>query len=147
MERIVERVERDPGWRTLTDAARPVTERRSDAAIASAARQVADTIGAAAIMAFTLGGSTALRVARERPECPVLGLTTSLETARRLSLVWGVHAVVTPETHTMSETVSRAVRIARTEGFANAGQEVVVTAGVPFNQPGSTNALRVARVG
>ncbi len=146
MDRIIERVERDPGWRTQTDANRPPTERNSAAAIAVAARQVAQTTGAAAIAAFTLGGSTALRVARERPECPVLGLTTSLTTARRLAVVWGVHAVVTPETHTMTETVSRAVRLARSEGFATTGQEVVVTAGVPFNQPGTTNALRVATV-
>ena len=59
-------------------------------------------------------------------------------------MVWGVHAVVTAELHTMTETVTRATRIARTEGFARHGEEVVVTAGVPFNQPGTTNALRVA---
>ena len=73
----------------------------------------------------------------------MLALTTSLSTARRLAVVWGVHAVVAAETHTMTETVTRAVRIARTEGFAAPGQEIVVTAGVPFNQPGTTNALRV----
>ena len=146
MDRIVARVEQDSGWRALTDAARRPPERNSAAAIATASRQVADTIGAAAIAAFTLGGSTALRVARERPDCAVLGLTTSLATARRLAVVWGVHAVVTPETHTMTETVTRAVRLARSEGFATTGQEVVVTAGVPFNQVGTTNALRVAMV-
>ncbi len=146
MDRIVERVERDPGWRQLTTQSRPPPERRSDAAIATASRQVADTIGAAVIAAFTLGGSTALRVARERPDCPVLGLTTSLQTARRMAVVWGVHAVVVPENTTMTETVARASRLARTEGFAAAGQEVVVTAGVPFNQAGTTNALRVATV-
>ena len=146
MDRIVDRVERDPGWRSMTDANRPAPERNSASAIAVASRQVSHTIGAAAIAAFTLGGSTALRVARERPECPVLGLTTSLATARRLAVVWGVHAVVTAETHTMTETVTRAVRLARSEGFATTGQEVVVTAGVPFNQPGTTNALRVAMV-
>ena len=146
MDRIVERVERDPGWRAITDASRPGPERNSASAIAAAAQQVANTIGAAAIAAYTLGGSTALRVARERPECPVLALTTSLATARRLAVVWGVHAVMAAETHSMTETVSRAVRIARTEGFAEAGQEIVVTAGVPFNQPGTTNALRVAQV-
>ncbi len=146
MDRIVERVERDPGWRSITDTSRPAPERSSASAIASASRQVAHTIGAAAIAAYTLGGSTALRVARERPDCPVLGLTTSLTTARRLAVVWGVHAVVSPETHTMTDTVNRAVRIARTEGFATVGQEIVVTAGVPFNQPGTTNALRVAQI-
>ncbi len=145
MDRIVERVERDPGWRALMDSSRPVPEHTAAAAIAAASRQVAQTVGAAAIAAFTLGGSTALRVARERPDCPVLGLTTSLQTARRLAVVSGVHAVVTGELHTMTETVARAARIARAEGFAQPGDEVVVTAGVPFNQPGTTNALRVTQ--
>ena len=146
MDRIVERVERDPGWRRTIEATRPAPERSSPSAIAAASRQIAGTIGAAAIAAFTAGGSTALRLARERPEVPVLGLTTNLATARRLAVVWGVHAVETPELHTMTEAVNRATRIARTEGFAQPGEEIVVTAGVPFNQPGTTNAIRVATV-
>jgi pyruvate kinase len=77
----------------------------------------------------------------------VLGLTTSQTTARRLAVVWGVHAVLTTtETHTMTETVTRATRTARNEGFAVHGDTVVVAAGVPFGQPGTTNALRVAEV-
>ncbi len=146
MDRIVERVERDPGWRAGIDAGRPEPERSSASAICAASRQVAHTIGAAAIAAFTLGGSTALRMARERPDAPVLGLTTSLSTARRLAVVWGVHAVQTPVTHSMTETVSVACSLARAEGFAAPGQEVVVVAGIPFNQPGTTNALRVEAV-
>ena len=146
MDRIVERTERDPGWRESIETRRPAPERNSASALAAASAQVADTIGAAAIAAFTLGGSTALRTARERPAVPVLGVTSNLATARRLAVVWGVHAVVTPETHSMTETVTRALRIARSEGFASPGQEVVVTAGVPFNQAGTTNALRVATV-
>ena len=144
MDRIIERVERDPGWRSTIEASRPPPERASTSAIAAASRQIAHTIGAAAIAAFTEGGSTALRIARERPDAPVLGLTSNLATARRLAVVWGVHAVMTTEVHAMTEAVTRATRLARTEGFATPGQEVVVTAGVPFNQPGNTNALRVA---
>ena len=144
MDRIVERVERDPGWRSIIEASRPAPERASTSAIAAASRQIAHTIGAAAIAAFTEGGSTALCIARERPDAPVLGLTSNLATARRLAVVWGVHAVVTNEVHAMTEAVTRATRLARTEGFANPGEEVVITAGVPFNQPGNTNALRVA---
>ena len=146
MDRIVERVERDPGWRGRMNADRPAPEANSAAAIAVASAQIGQTIGAAAIAAFTEGGSTALRVAQQRPVTPILGLTSNLATARRLAVVWGVHAVVTPETNSMTETVTRALRIARVEGFAAPGQEVVVTAGVPFNQPGTTNALRVATV-
>jgi pyruvate kinase len=146
MDRIVERVERDPGWRSTIEAQRPPPQRASTSAIAAASRQIAHTIGAAAIAAFTEGGSTALRIARERPDVPVLGLTSNLATSRRLAVVWGVHAVQTAEVHSMTEGVARAARLTRTEGFAEPGQEVVVTAGVPFNQPGTTNALRVATV-
>jgi len=144
MDRIVERVERDPDWRHGLELSRPAPERLSASAIASASSHIAHTIGAACICAFTEGGTTALRIARERPDCPVLGLTSRLAIARRLAVVWGVHAVEVQELHSMSEAVARATRIARAEGFANHGEEVVVTAGIPFNQPGTTNALRVA---
>ena len=146
MDRIIARVEQDPLWRQISDTSRDAPERSSAGAIAAAARQVAETIDAKAIAAFTLGGSTALRVARERPECPILGVTGQLETARRLAVVWGVHAVQTSETHSMTETVDRATRLARQEGLAAAGDEIIVAAGIPFNQTGTTNALRVARV-
>jgi pyruvate kinase len=146
MDRIISRVERDADWRVAIDAKRPAPEKSSADAIAAAAVQVAHVIGAQAIVAFTKSGSTALRVARERPDCPVLGLTTSLEAARRLALVWGVHAAVTGEVHSMTEATASALHVARLEGFENKNDEVVVVAGVPFGQPGTTNALRVARV-
>ena len=146
MDRIVARVEQDPGWRAIIEANRPEPEHSSADAMAAAARQVAHTIGARAIAAYTMSGSTGLRVARERPEAPVLGITTEESTARRLAVAWGVHAVVTPVTHTMTETVARAVRIAQQEGFAVHDEEIVVVAGIPFGQAGTTNALRVARV-
>jgi pyruvate kinase len=144
MDRIIARVERDDDWRRGIDAKRPEPEKSSADAIAAAAVQIAHTIGALAIVAFTKSGSTALRVAREKPDCPVLGLTTSVETSRRLALVWGVHASLTSEVHSMTEAVESALRTARDEGFAKSGEEIVVVAGVPFGQPGTTNALRVA---
>ncbi|MBY0334661.1 MAG: pyruvate kinase [Acetobacteraceae bacterium] len=146
MDRIVARVEQDPGWRALTDAARPAPEPSSAGAIAAAARQVAHTITAEAIATFTSTGSTTLRVARERPDCPILGLTSSEATARRMAVIWGVHPLVVGEIHSMTEMVARGLRAAQQEGFAQSGDEVVVTAGVPFGMPGTTNALRVAAV-
>ncbi len=143
MDRIIARVERDADWRRGIDAKRPAPERSSADAIAAAAVQVAHTIGAQAIVALTESGSTALRVAREKPDCPVLGLTTTTHVARRLALVWGVHAAMAVQVHSMSEAVAQAVKITRLEGFAKKGEEIVVVAGVPFGQPGTTNALRV----
>ncbi len=107
---------------------------------------MAHTIRASAIAALTTSGATALRVARERPIEPVLGLTPDPDTARRLALVWGVHAVIAPDAHSMTEAVNRAQRLASSEGFAKSRQEIVVVAGVPFGQTGTTNALRVVQV-
>ena len=146
MDRIVARVEQDEDWRARMAASRPAVEPNSADAIAAAAVQVSTTIAAEAIVAYTSSGSTALRIARLRPDSPVLGLTTSLEAARRLALVWGVHAVVGSEVHSMTDAVSRATRVAQAEKFAESGREIIVAAGVPFGQTGSTNALRVARV-
>jgi pyruvate kinase len=146
MDRIVARVEQDSGWRAIVEASRPAPERSVSDAIAAAARQVAHTIGANAICAFTESGGTALRAARERPEAPIMSLSPTDRTARRLAVVWGVHPVVSAQTHSMTETVAKATRIAMAEGFATHGHTIVVMAGIPFGIPGSTNALRVAQV-
>ncbi|HVY17434.1 MAG TPA: pyruvate kinase [Rhodopila sp.] len=146
MDRIVARVEQDAGWRAMIDASHTAPENNAAAAIAAAAAQVGHTIGAKALVAFTASGSTALRMARERPEPPIIGLTPNQVTARQMAVVWGVHAVVSPDVHSMTEAVSRACRMALTEGFAAHGEEIVVTAGVPFGTAGTTNALRVAAV-
>ncbi|MFL5282039.1 MAG: pyruvate kinase [Rhodopila sp.] len=146
MDRIVARVEQDAGWRAMMDASHDDPERQAAAAIAAAAAQVGHTIGAKAIVAFTASGITALRVARERPEAPIIGLTPNRDTAQKMALVWGLHAVVTPDVHSLTEAVNRASRIALTEGFAAHGDAIVVTAGVPFAHSGTTNSLRVATV-
>ena len=147
MDRIVARVEQDPGWRGIIDTSRPEPEKFAADAIAAAARQIGHTLGAAAIVAYTASGSTAVRIARERPEAPVIGFTPHIQTARRMAVVWGVHAVVAPDAHSLSEAVMRAVRTAQLEGFAQPGDEIVVAAGVPFGHSGTTNTLRVAKVG
>jgi pyruvate kinase len=146
MDRIVARVEQDAVWRATIDASRVAPERNAGDAIAAAAAQVSHTIGAKAIVAFTALGGTALRVARERPDAPVIGLTPNIKTAQLMAVVWGVHAVIVPDVHSMTEAVTRAGRVALSEGFAEHGAEIVVTAGVPFGHSGTTNALRVATV-
>jgi pyruvate kinase len=146
MDRILSRVEQDSGWRQLTNAARPEPQKTSAGAISTAARQVAETIDAKTIATFSSTGSTTLRVARERPSSPILGLTANESTARRMAVVWGVHPVLSQEPNSMTDMVNKAVRAAASEGFAESGDEIVVTAGVPFGTPGTTNALRVATV-
>ena len=130
----------------IRDSKRPQPEKNSADAIAAAAVQVAHTINAKAIVALTESGSTALRVAREKPDCPVIGLTVNEAVSRRLAAVWGVHAVRAEAAHSMTQAVEHAQKIARVEGFASKGDEIVVVAGVPFGQAGTTNALRVAKL-
>ena len=146
MNRIIARTERDPLHRRLMAAQHPEPEATAADAISAAAAQVAHTLSAAAIVTYTTSGSTTLRAARERPDVPILCLTSSLATARRLALLWGTHCVETPDVSNFSEMVEKATRIAREEKFAEAGQRLVVTAGVPFGTPGSTNVLRIAWV-
>ncbi len=146
MDRIIKRVERDPFYRQMMDVNRPAPEANQPDAISAAAAQIAHTISAVAIVTYTTSGSTTIRAARERPVVPILGLTSRIETARRLCLVWGVHAVQTADVRTFSTMVEKASRIAAQERFARHGQTIVITAGVPFGTPGGTNVLRIATV-
>ncbi len=146
MDRIITRVERDGGWRLLTDAGCPVAETSISGAIAAAAGQVARAISAPAIVAFTASGSTALRIARQRPLPPIMGIVPEADVARRLCLVWGVHAVVSADTRSMGDAVTRAAKLAREEGFAKHGDAIVVAGGIPFGTAGTTNSLRVTTV-
>ncbi len=147
MNRIIERVERDPSYRAIMDAVHPNPEATASDAITAAAAQVANTIRAAAIVTFTTSGSTSLRAARERPVAPILCLTENVTTARRLAVAWGVHCVVTEDVREFNDMVDKACTVALDEEFADDGQRVVITAGVPFGTPGATNILRIAWVG
>ena len=146
MNRILDRVERDPTFRTIIDASRVMPEPTASDAITAAARQVAQTVSAAAIVTFTSHGSTTLRAARERPTVPILGLTGAPSTARRLALVWGVHSIMTPECEDLDEMLSHASTCAAEAGFAAPGSRLVITAGVPLRTPGATNLLRIVWV-
>jgi pyruvate kinase len=147
MDRIAEQVEKDPLHRGIIHSQRTDPEQTGADAIAAAARQIAETLDLAAIICWTFSGSTALRVARERPKPPVIAISPNLGTARRLSLVWGVHCVVAEDARDQDDMVNRACRLAFRDGFAKAGQRVIVVAGVPLGTPGATNMLRIAFVG
>src|SRR3984957_8746974 len=147
MNRIGEEVERDPTYRGVLNAQRAEPEPTVGDAIADAARQIAETLDLSAIICWTDSGSTALRVARERPKPPVVAITPNLITGRKLSVVWGVHCVVAEDAKDLDDMVSRAGSIAFRDGFARAGQRVIIVAGVPLGTPGTTNMVRIASVG
>ena len=146
MNRIIERVERAPNYRRMIDADELEPEATAADAISAAARQVARTLSAKAIVTFTTSGSTTLRAARERPEVPIIGLTPNVKTARRLSVVWGVHTVHSSDARDFQDMVTKASHFAVTDSFAQESDRIIITAGVPFGTPGATNVLRVTRV-
>ncbi|MBM3504060.1 MAG: pyruvate kinase [Alphaproteobacteria bacterium] len=146
MDRIIRQTERETVYHQLRAAWHPGTEATSADAISTAARQVAETLGATAIVTFTTTGSTALRTARQRPAVPVMVMTPRRGTARRLAVLWGAHCVREKNIDDFAEMVERASRAAAREGLAKPGERIVITAGVPFGTPGATNILRIALV-
>jgi len=147
MNDIAEETEKDPFYRKTMDANHGLLEATTADAISAAASQVASTVGATAVVTYTTSGSTALRAARERGETPVLALTPSLKTARRLAIAWGLHCVFTKDAENFSDMVEKACNTCFKEGFSRPGERIVIMAGVPFGTPGSTNILRIAWVG
>ena len=146
MDRIAIEVELDPNYKNIMHAQRTEPESTGADAISAAARQIAETLNLAAICCYTSSGATAMRAARERPQTPIIALSPVLPTARRLSLVWGLHCVAGPEPGTFEDMIHHACRVALREGFAQPHERIIVTAGVPLGKPGATNMLRVAFV-
>lgn len=147
MDKIAIQVEQDPNYQNIIHAQRTEPEATGADAISAAARQIAETLKLAAVVCYTTSGATGLRAARERPNSPLIVLSPVVNTARRLALAWGLHCVVSVDAASEDDMVDRACSISFTEGFAKPGQRVIVTAGVPFGTPGSTNMLRIAFVG
>ena len=144
MDNVASEVEQDPTYTQIIESSRIADRMTVADGIVAAAREIAETTDIKAICCFTQSGTTALLTARERPRVPVIALTPLVRTARRLALSWGTNCVITGEVDRFKMAVVSAVKAARSEGFAGAEDHIVVTAGVPFNVPGSTNILRVA---
>jgi pyruvate kinase len=145
MDRIGIEVEKDPSYDAMVHATRTPPQPTGADAIAAAVHKIADTVQAAkAIICYTATGSTALRVARERPGLPVMGLTPVLATGRKLSVVWGIHSVLTSDPENLTDMVRKACRIAFEEEFARPREAILITAGVPLGSPGTTNMVRIA---
>ena len=144
MNRIILRVEQDPIFWAQLETSHQDPEATAPDAITAAARQVAHTISAAAIVTYTTSGSTALRAARERPGVPILCLTEKPAAARRLAVAWGVQCVLTEDVQDFNDMVDKACAIAVQYDFARTAKSLVITAGVPFGTPGATNVLRIA---
>lgn len=146
MDRIITHTEGHKLYRSIIEALQPSPEHTTPHAIAAAAADVADAIGAAAIVAFTASGTTALRAARKRPKVPIISISPEPGIARRLALLWGTHSISSTEISSYDEMIDSARRHALGDGFAEPENRIVVVAGIPFGRKGSTNNIRVMRV-
>jgi pyruvate kinase len=146
MDKIAIEVEHDPIYEAMLYATQTEPQPTGADAIAAAASAIADTVRLGALVCYTATGSTVLRVTRERPGIPVIGLTPIESTARRLSLVWGVQTILTGDPENLSHMVRKACRIAFEEGLVKAREGVLITAGIPLGSPGATNMIRIAFV-
>jgi pyruvate kinase len=147
MNRIAEEVERDGMYLPSLHVLHTQPEATGADAIAAAARQVAETLDLSAVVCWTSSGSTGMRVSRERPKSPIIAISPIEAAGRKLSVVWGIHCVIDEDARDQDDMVERACRIAFKEGFAKAGQRVIIVAGVPLGTPGATNFMRIAFVG
>lgn len=145
MNSVAIEVEHDQTYLDQVDASRVKSRSGVADGIVAAAREIAETTDIKAICCFTQSGTTALLTSRERPRVPIIALTPLRGTARRLCLSWGTNCFVTAaEIDRFKAAVVSAARAARSAEFATEEDQIVVTAGVPFNVPGTTNILRVA---
>lgn len=146
MDRIIKSTEQHKMYRSIIEATQPGEEQTPPHAVATAAADLASVIQAKAIVAYTSSGTTASRVARKRPSQPILAITPNLDVSRRLCLLWGAHSVPSDDVQTYEEMVERATAFAIDEGLVSGNDLLVVVAGVPFGQAGSTNNLRIISI-
>ena len=147
MDRIIRSTEQHKLYRSIIEATEPGEEQTAPHAVAAAAADLAEAIEAPAIVAFTSSGTTAARIARKRPPVPILAMTPDLAVSRRLCLLWGAHSVLSGNVHSYEEMVTRSAETAMAEDFARPPDQIVVVAGIPFGQAGTTNNLRVVQLG
>ncbi len=146
MDRIATEVEADPGYHDRIHFTETLPDGTTADALSEAAGGIVRTISADAIICFTGTGSTARRIARERPAVPILVLTPKQDAARRMGLLWGAHAVRTKDIGSFEEMIAKGKRMVLRHRIAGAGAKVLMMAGVPFGTPGSTNVLHVATI-
>lgn len=143
MDKIISEVEMNKQHKLLMEATRPKSKTAESCAITNAARQVAQTLEAAAIVTFSTSGTTTLNASRERPCLPIMALTPCIKTARQLSLLWGVRSFVVKDFTNFEKVERNAIEFAKKNKIAKKGDKLVVTSGFPLNVAGVTNNLRI----
>jgi pyruvate kinase len=143
MSKIIRQVESGPDFQAQLDVNRPNAEATLPDAISCAIRRISGILPIAVLVNYTESGRSSLRASRERPSAPILSLTPNLATARKLTVAWGVYSAIDARMHDMEQVCLNALERARVQGMAGTGDIVLITAGVPLGQSGTTNSLRI----
>ena len=146
MDRIIRRVETDPLFRKLIEAGHPAATATNADAVCCALRRMTDVLSAAGTVTYTDSGFTCLRLARERPDAPIMALTPRQETARKLTMCWGAHPIKIEKVETIEEVTEKACDLAVRDGFAKPGDALVIAAGMPFGEGQTTNFIHIANI-
>ena len=146
MDKIGRSVEADPVYSARIHFTETPAEATTADALSESAAQIVRILSASAMACYTASGSTARRIARERAQVPTLAMTASMKVSRRLGLQWGVHAVHTRDVNNFEEMVGKAKRMVLRHHLAEAGDRVLIMAGVPFRTSGSTNVIHVVKI-
>jgi pyruvate kinase len=146
MDRIARSVEADTEYQRSLRGQHTSHQNTIADSVSKSACEMAHNLSAKVIVTFSLTGTTALRVSRNRCATPVLAITPNPLTYRQLTLCWGVVPILGEEIHTTDDMVEVADRLIRERGLATAGDRYVITAGVPFGVQGTTNLIRVEQL-
>ena len=147
MDRIIAAAEADPEfWKYFKQVDLP-HEATPEDAISQSVRGIAETLNCKAVLGYTQTGSTVQRISRERPPCKIIGLTPRHSTASRLALSWGVIPVVTRDPKGFEDMLTNIQGLAKSDRVnLKVGDKVMVSAGIPFGRPGTTNMLQIATI-
>ena len=146
MDRIMRAAESDPEFWDYFRTRRLPHDATSEDAISHSVRGIAEIMACKAVFGFTATGSTVQRISRERPPCRIVGLTPRQSTANRMALSWGVHPLVTSDPESFDDMLRRIQVIAKEEINAETGDRIMISAGIPFGRPGTTDTLKIATV-
>ncbi len=146
MDRIIIATEKDDESGSYKSDRRDDEDYTTADAMTLSARRIAEVLHCRFAVAYTKTGSTARRLSRDRPHCPVIAATPDPRVARNLSLYWGVRPVVTEDISHFHEMIEKADRLAVDHGGKD-GDRVIILAGYPFGRPGKTNTLKISRIG
>jgi len=146
MDRIMQAAESDPEfWDYFRRVKLPYNATAEDA-ISQSISGFATTLQAKAMLGYTSTGSTVKRISRERPPCRIIGLTPNAQTARRLTLSWGVQSIVTGDPTSFTAMLEDIQKLAKEKAGLKTGDVVVISAGIPFGRPGTTDTLKIATI-